>query len=81
MKRRQVFTDDGSTVPVASLKVKVTDPDAAPPAPLTSQVTVVPTLTMMFDGHLTVAFGMPCAARDFSTAASAVSPGPGPIRA
>jgi hypothetical protein len=38
-----VFTDEGSTVPAAVLKVNVTFPVAAPLAPLTSQVTVVPT--------------------------------------
>src|SRR3954449_91935 len=62
-------------VPSASLKVNVTVPDATPWAPLTLHVTVVPTLTMMFSGQLTVAFGAPCAASDFSTAASAVEPG------
>src|SRR3954449_3648533 len=62
-------------VPSASLNVNVTVPDATPWAPLTLHVTVVPTLTMMFSGQLNVAFGAPCAASDFSTAASAVEPG------
>src|SRR3954471_6388048 len=62
-------------VPSASLNVKVTVPDATPWAPLTSHVTVVPTLTMMLSGQLTVAFGAPCAASDFSMEASAVEPG------
>src|SRR3954451_14769973 len=61
--------------PSASLKVKVTVPPATPCAPLTSHVTVVPTLTMMFSGQVTVVLGIPWAASDFSTAASAVEPG------
>src|SRR3954468_9374894 len=61
--------------PSASLNVKVTVLDAEPDAPLMLQVTVVPSFTIMFSGQVTVAFGMPCAASDFSTAASAVEPG------
>src|SRR3954453_13431899 len=61
--------------PSASLKVKVTVPPATPCAPLTLHVTVVPTLTMMFSGQVTVVLGIPWAASDFSTAASAVEPG------
>ena len=39
------------------------------------QVTVVPTFTMMFCGHVTVAFGTPCEASCLSMATSATSPG------
>src|SRR3954471_5539031 len=70
-----VFTEEVSMSPSASLKVKVTVPPATPCAPLMLHVTVVPTLTMMFSGQVTVVLGIPCAASDFSIAASAVEPG------
>src|SRR3954447_24206534 len=70
-----VFTDDGSTVPSALLNVNVTDPPTAPPPPLTSHVTVVPVLTMMLSGQLTVALGAPWWANCCWSSLSTVAPG------
>ena len=62
-------------VPFSSLNVKVTVPPTELWPPLTLQVTVVSTLTMMFCGQVTFAFGAPWAASDCSIALSAVDPG------
>src|SRR4051794_16531092 len=54
-------TDDESTVPLASLNVNVTEP--TPVVLVKSQVTVVPSLTMMLSGQLTFGSGLPASDR------------------